>query len=151
MSKGSGSEKSQGTLECQGEWELKARQSGHQDLGICGWLSGLRWHRNSLRKEGSPGEWFPRLLKGQSTIRGVALQGSYRSSLRSNHTPGSKNDPTESTEPCHPIPMGCPSHLLLPHKAAAFDIGWVAALRSVERVLFFSHSAIRQGPHHSGR
>lgn len=27
-----------GTLECQGEWELKARQSGHQDLGIC-WVS----------------------------------------------------------------------------------------------------------------
>lgn len=42
------------------------------------------------------------------------------------------------------------SHLLLPHKAATVDIGWAAALRSVERILFFSHSAICQGAHPSG-
>lgn len=32
MSKGSGSEKSQGTLECQGEWELKAGSLGIRTL-----------------------------------------------------------------------------------------------------------------------
>lgn len=50
MSRGSASKKAQGALECQREWELKAKQSGRQDLGNC-WVSQLPLHRTSLQKK----------------------------------------------------------------------------------------------------
>lgn len=152
MSKGSASKKSQGAFECQGDWELKARRSGRQDLGLR-WVSQLPLHRTSLQKECSPREWFPSLLKEHrvpSEKASLCKDPTGAASEAATHRAGTMTTRKVQSAAIQSQWLSQP-HFVFPHKAAVFDIGWVAALKSVERDFCFSHSTDLPGSTYQNR
>lgn len=146
MSKGSASKKFQGALKCQGEWELKARWSGRQDLRLR-LVSQLPLHRTSLQKECSPGEWFPSRLKEHrvpSEKASLCKDPTGAASAVATHRASTMTARKVQRAVIQSQWLSQP-HFVFPHKAAVFDIGWVAALKSIERGFCFSHSTSLPG------